>query len=80
MAHVESVARLLVLLAGLLGPGVALLWALRLPLSVAGAFAGSAVALSASVLVLTTTGVPLRFTTLAASLGVLSAAALATKA
>ncbi len=42
--------RVVLLLAGLLGPGAAWMWALRLPISVATAFCGSAVALYASVL------------------------------
>lgn len=44
--------RVVLLLAGLLGPGAAWMWALRLPISVATAFCSSAVALYASVLAL----------------------------
>lgn len=76
MASLEAVVRWFVLVAGLLGPGAAILRALRLPRSLAGAFAGSAVALHASVLGLATAGVTVRFTTLAASLLVVTVGAL----
>jgi hypothetical protein len=71
-AIAELVLRLLLLLAGLLLPGTMVLRALRLPWSLAVAFAASAVAVYVVVLACTFIGVPLTPGTLAAGLAVTS--------
>lgn len=60
--------RLVLLLAGLLAPGAALLQALRLPRSLGGCFAASAVVLYGSALALNALGVPLSLASLATAL------------
>lgn len=69
---VEIPLRLVLLLAGLLLPGSMLLRALRLPWSLAAAFATSAATLYAAVLVLAGTGAAISLTSLAAALGLVA--------
>jgi hypothetical protein len=60
-AHLLSVATLLLLLAGLLAPGLALARALRVSVTIATSFAGSAVALYVTVLALQLLNLPVAF-------------------
>ncbi len=69
-----NVLRLVLLLAGLLLPGTALLRALRLPWSLAAAFVTSSVVLYVVVLVFACTGATISLLTLAAALGLLTLA------
>lgn len=72
--------RLALMLAGLLGPGTMLLRALRLPWSLAAAFASSAAILYALVLLFAGTGVPFSLSTLAAGLAAVALGLRAVKA
>lgn len=74
VAILSTAGRLVLLFAGLLGPGALLLRALRLPPSLAGSFIGSAAVLYLSVLLLALTHVPIDLGTLT---GVLALASLA---
>lgn len=67
-AYLEIPLRLVLLVGGLVLPGSMVLRALRLPWSLAAAFASSAVVLYAAVLVFAWTGAIISFTTLAAAL------------
>ena len=67
--------RVMLLLAGLLGPGAAWMWALRLPITLATAFSGSAVALYASVLALQFASVRISLASLTTVLAVIALAA-----
>src|SRR5471032_2744798 len=67
--------RFALLLAGLLVPGAALLRALRLPPSLGGSFAGSAVVIYAGALALNALGLPLSLASLATGLVLATAAA-----
>ncbi len=77
LALVGSVARFVLLLAGLLVPGAALVRALRVPVTVATAFTGSAVVLYATVLALQLTSIPISLASLALGLTAISAACVA---
>lgn len=70
--YVEIPLRLVLLLAGLLLPGSMLLRALRLPWSLAAAFATSAATLYAAMLVFAWTGAVISLATLAAALGLVT--------
>src|SRR5215207_3105437 len=65
------VAKGVLLLAGLIVPGAAVMRALRVPTSIASCFAGSALALYATVLALQLGNVPISLGTLVAGLGVI---------
>jgi len=71
----SAAGRVALLFAGLLGPGVLILRALRLPFSLAGSFIGSAATLYAGVLVLTLAHVPVELGTLAGFLALVALAA-----
>ena len=75
MSLLETVARLVPLVAGLLLPGAAIARALRLPASVSVAFAGSTVVLYGTVLAYTILGIPIFFGSLAAALSAATAVA-----
>ncbi|MDP3072213.1 MAG: hypothetical protein Q8N18_18115 [Opitutaceae bacterium] len=70
-----TLASFALLLAGLLLPGAMLMRALRVPVTVATCFVGSAVALYVSVLALQICGVPISLATMAAGLALISAVA-----
>jgi hypothetical protein len=70
--YLDIPLRLALLLGGLLLPGSMLLRALRLPWSLAAAFAASAATLYAAVLVLAWTGAVISLATLAAALGLVA--------
>jgi hypothetical protein len=75
MSPLETVARLVPLIAGLLLPGAAIARALRLPASVSVAFAGSTVVLYGTVLAYTILGIPISLGSLAAALTATTAVA-----
>ncbi len=68
LALVGSVAKFALLLAGLLLPGAALMRALRVPTTLATSFAGSAVAIYATVLALQLASIPISLASLSAGL------------
>ena len=76
IASLWLVAKWLLLIAGLLGPGAALMRALRVPLSIAGSFCGSAAALYVTVLALQLVGGRIGLASIATGLVVLSGVAL----
>lgn len=75
LGYLEIPLRLALLLAGLLLPGSMILRALRLPWSLAAAFAGSTATLYVTVLVFAGTGTPISLLSLAVALGLVSLAA-----
>jgi len=72
LAFAGSVAKAVLLLAGLLAPGAALMRALRVPATFATAFAGSAVAIYVTVLALQFTSIPISLASLAAGLALIT--------
>ncbi|MSU51457.1 MAG: hypothetical protein EXS37_20615 [Opitutus sp.] len=72
LGYLGAVAKFALLLAGLLGPGAAVMRALRLPSTVAPCFAGSAVALYVIVLALQLASVPISLGSLTAGLGTIT--------